>query len=156
MNKTLATSLTTGFFLIISISGLMLFLHLFNMQVKTLHEYLGLAFVVAVLFHLFYNWKSMKKYFSKKTFYMSLFLSVVVSLVFVVQSSSKGTNPRNMIIQSILNAPIEKSYSILNIKNAQEKLLKYNIKRNEEKTILDLAKANKTSPFKLISILTEK
>lgn len=155
MNKILATSLTTGLFLIIGISGAMMFLNFFGNYVKSLHEYLGFAFLIAVALHLFYNWKSMKRYFIKRTFYVTLMVTVLVSSVFILQSSQQATNPKKTVLKSVINAPIKKAYDILEITNAKEKLEKENISITNAKSILELAKANNTSPFRIISILTQ-
>jgi len=154
MNKTLATSLTTTLFLVIAISGIMMFFHFYNGQVKELHEILGLVFVGAVTFHVFYNFKSMKNYFTKRVFISTLLLAVIVSSGFIIQSSTKGQSPKGKIIQSVLKAPLNQSFALLNITNGKEKLEKENLKYIETSSIEELAKLNKTSPFEIISILT--
>lgn len=154
MNKTLATSLTTSLFLVIAISGIMMFFHLFSGQVKELHEIFGLVFVGAVVFHVFFNFKNMQKYFTKRVFISVSLLTIIVSSAFIIQSFSKGDNPKGMIIQSVLKAPLEQSFAVLSIKDAKEKLEKNNLKFEETQNIQDLAKLNKTSPFEIISILT--
>ena len=154
MNKTLATSLTTTLFLVIAISGIMMFFHFYKGQVKELHEILGLVFVGAVVFHVFFNFKSMQKYFTKRVFISVCFLTIIVSSAFIIQSSTKSENPKGKIIQSVLKAPLEQSFSILSIINAKEKLEKKSLKFEETKNIEELAKLNKTNPFEIISILT--
>ena len=158
MNKILATSLTTALFLVIGISGVMMFFHFFDSNVKYLHEILGLAFIAAVLFHLFYNWKSMKSYFSKKTFFISLVLTAMISFGFIFQSAQEGENPKRILINSVLTSPIEKSFSILNIEyaNAIKKLKNKSIFISEESTIETIANENQISPFEIISIITKK
>lgn len=156
MNRTIATSLTTAVFLIISISGTMMFFHFFDSSVKSLHEFLGLAFVVTVIFHLFYNWKSMKTYFKKKTFISALSLGLIVTTIFILNSSNQKVNPKRNIISSVLNAPLEQSYKILNIKNPKERLKEAGIEVFEETSITQIAKANGKNPFELVNILTSK
>ncbi len=155
MNRTLATSLTTTMFLVIGISGVMLFFHFFSNEVKSLHEYLGLVFVAAVFFHVFYNFKAMKNYFTKRVFISTLLLTVVVSSGFIIQSATAGgDNPKGKIIGSVLKAPLEQSFAVLGITNAKEKLENENLKFEESQNIEELAKLNKTSPFDLVTILT--
>ena len=154
MNKTLATSLTTTMFLVIGISGIMLFFHFFSNEVKSLHEYLGLVFVGAVFFHVFYNFKAMKNYFTKRVFISTLVLTVIISSGFIIQSSTKGENPKGKIIKSVLKAPLQNSFAVLNITNAKEKLEKENLKYAETSNIEELAKLNKISPFDMVTILT--
>lgn len=155
MNKTIATSFTTLLFLVVGISGIMMYFHFFSGQVKDLHEILGLAFVVAVLFHVFYNFKSMKTYFTKKIFIGLAILVLILSNIFILQSLNKGDSPKGFIIQSLLKAPLNDSYRILGIQNPKEKLIKENFHITDASSLDELAKLNTTSPFKLISILTK-
>ncbi|WP_428026775.1 DUF4405 domain-containing protein [Arcobacter sp.] len=154
MNRTLATSLTTTIFLVIGISGIMMFFHFFSNEVKSLHEYLGLVFVGAVFLHVFYNFKAMKNYFTKRVFIGTLLFTVILSGGFILQSSTEKDNPKGKIIQSVLKAPLENSFLILNITNAKEKLEKENLIYVETANIEELAKLNKISPFEIVNILT--
>ena len=156
MNRTIATSFTTLLFLVVGISGVLMFFHLFSSQVKDLHEILGLAFIAAVLLHVFYNFKSMKTYFSKKVFIGIAILALLVSNVFILQSLNQGESPKSLVIQSLLKAPLNDSYRILNIENPKEKLIKENLQITEASSLEELAKLNKTNPFKIISILTKE
>jgi len=155
MNKTIATSFTATLFLVIGISGVMMFFHFYDNQVKSLHEYLGLAFIVAVLLHIFYNWKSMKNYFSKKSFIIIAVTTLLVSNVFILQSLNQKQSPKGKIIKSVLQAPLKDSYTILNIINAKEKLEKEGFEVVEASTLQELAKLNGKNPFEIISILTK-
>lgn len=156
--KDIATSFTSLTFLVIAISGVMMFFHFNDMMVKELHEILGLVFVIATFLHLIVNWKSMKNYFSKKIFLSISLVVAVVSGIFVIQSVDKGDNPKILTIQKILKAPVVDSFKILNgsYENAIVKLKNQNIKNLDSKNISDIAKANKTSPFRIISIITTK
>lgn len=155
MNKTIATSFTTGLFLVIGLSGIMMFFHFFDSNVKGLHEILGLAFVVAVLCHLYYNWKLMKKYFTKKTFFASLIFTTIISIGFIIQSSQEGLNGKWVLVNGAMNAPTEKLYALLDIKNAEEKLRQMNFPVTKANSIQELAKLNSANPWELIKILSE-
>ncbi len=153
MNRTIATSLTTLLFLVVGISGIMMYFHFFTRQVKDLHEILGLVFVVAVILHVFYNFKSMKTYFTKKVFIGLAILTLVVSNVFILQSLNQKDDPKRLIIQSLLKAPLNDSYRILGVENAKEKLIKEDFQITDASSLEELAKLNTVSPFKMISIL---
>jgi len=158
MNRTLATSLTATLFLVIGLSGVMMYFHFFNSYVKNLHEILGLAFVVAVIFHVFYNFKSMQKYFTKKIFLIICLLTVIVSTAFIIQSASKGENPKSILIQKVLKAPIKDSILLLtgNYENAIIKLEKNGIKISDGKSIEEVAKSSGINPFKIVNMITAK
>jgi len=156
--RDIATSFTTITFLVIAVSGVMMFFHFNDMLVKDLHEILGLVFVFVAFLHVIMNWKSMKKYFSKKIFLSASILIIAISSLFIIQSSDKGDNPKMVTIQKVLNAPISDSFKLLNgnYENAIKKLELRNIHIVDNKTIESLAKANQTSPFRIISIITSK
>lgn len=158
IKRDIATSFTTLMFLVISISGVMMFFHFFDMQVKQLHEILGLVFVGTGLFHVLVNWKSMKNYFSKKIFLMAVIATVIVTSGFVLNSLNQGGNPKILVLQSVLNAPLKSSLNILNIKydDGIKKLESNDIKIANSKTIREIAQTNKTSPFRVILIMTSK
>jgi len=155
--RDLATSLTTFLFLVIAISGIMMFFHLFDKYVKELHEILGLAFVTVVLFHVFYNFQSMKSYFFKKVFLLSALSVLVVSLGFVL-NTPEAQHPKHIMIKSMFNAPIESSANILeqDILSVKQKLKLKGISIDNASTIKSIADANKMSPFEIVDIIVKK
>lgn len=99
----------------------------------------------------------MKSYFSKKVFLYSGIIISAVALTFILTSKT-GENPKTTLINSVLNAPLENSFVIFSESSqiAKEKLEKAGLKIDNAKSINELAKLNKTSPFKVVSILSEK
>lgn len=156
--RDVATSLTTIVFFIVGLSGVMLYFKLFDSQVKELHEILGLAFVVAAVLHVFVNWKAMKNYFSKKIFISFVIVLALISGVFISNNLSAGENPKGLVLKSMIEAPINSSLQVLNVDydKAMNKLKNGNITNVDGNSILAIAKANKTSPFKIIAIITSK
>ena len=156
--RDIATSFTTTTFLVIGISGVMMFFHFFDSSVKELHEILGLAFVVAAVLHVIMNWKSMKNYFSKKIFISAVIIVAVISGIFISVNSSKAENPKKLLMQKVLDASIIDSFKLLNgnYLEATKKLESQNIRILDNDSINAIAKANETSPFKIISIIVGK
>ncbi|WP_072680951.1 DUF4405 domain-containing protein [Arcobacter sp. LA11] len=156
--REIATSFTTLTFLVIAISGVMMFFHISGMQVKALHNILGLVFVVAGIFHVIVNWKSMKNYFSKKVFISATIAISIVSAALIYASSNQGENPKMLIMQGMINTPVKNSFQVLNVKyeDAIKKLESKNIRVLDSKSINDIAKANQTSPYKIVKIITSK
>ncbi|WP_419769525.1 MAG: DUF4405 domain-containing protein [Candidatus Marinarcus sp.] len=156
--KSVATSFTATTFFVIGTTGVMLYLHFFDKNVKELHEILGLVFVAVTLFHIFYNWKSMKNYFSKKVFLLSVLLIGSISSIFIFNSLGQKENPKVLIINSVLNAPLQDALTLLNLnyETAKVKLATQSINIDNAHSILELAKSNSMSPFKIIGILNAK
>lgn len=147
--RDIATSLTTFVFLVVGITGILMYLHLFDKYTKDLHEILGLAFVAVVIFHIIFNFKSMKQYFSKKIFFLSALIVLAISSVFIINSaSSKEINPKRVAIETLLNGNLEQ---VLVLFNKDTDLLKI-----EGNSLKELSKNNQTSPFEIIEILSKK
>lgn len=149
-----ATSLTAVTFLLIAVSGVMMYFHLFDNYVKEMHELVGLLFVGAVVLHLIANWGAMKNYFSKGVFRVMTAAIVVVAIGFVA-TAERGENPKGQIIEAVLKSPIEQSFPLLgnDVAVGIEKLAKAGIQINQFKTIEEIAKANHISPFEIVGIL---
>lgn len=153
--RDIATSLTSVIFLVIGTTGVMMYFHILDSYTKDMHEILGLAFVVVVLFHIFFNWKSMKNYFSKNIFLSSVLIIFIVAVGFISTSSNSGINPKKAIIGAVLKLPLEDAINILgaDLESVELKFKEYNIKFDEESSIRQLAKKNKTSPFRIVKII---
>lgn len=157
LKRDLATSLTTFTFLVIAVSGVMMFFHFFDQYVENLHEIVGLFFVAVVLFHVFYNFKSMKNYFTKKVFGFSALSIAIVSLAFVL-SVEDGPDTKKVMIMSMFNTPIENSLKVLekDFLEVKDRFQSKGITINDGATIGSIADANKISPFEVIGIIIQK
>lgn len=155
--RELATSFTTFLFLIISITGILMFFHLFDKYTKSMHEILGLVFVAVVILHVLFNWKSMKNYFTNKIFHSAAIITSIVALGFIL-STSDQPNPKRVVFNSLFNKPIEKTFVLFNddYKTVKETLKKAGLKIEEGNSIKQIAKQNKVSPFKIVSLLTKE
>ena len=157
LQKNLATSLTALAFLVIAVSGMMMYFHLFNKLVEDLHEIIGLFFIVVVLFHVFYNFKSMKAHFKTKAFWFSAILLTSVSLLFIL-NTKEGNNPKQAIVMAVLNAPLETSLQVLDkeLKSVRDRLKSEGIIIMKNDSIESLAKQYKVSPFHIVKIINQK
>lgn len=156
--RDMATSLTSILFLVIAITGIMMFFHILDTYTKKMHEILGLCFVLASLVHLFANWNAMKKYFRKLVFVSSIFIVSIVSFGFIVTSSSETSSPKGALLQSMLTSPLELSAPILDF-NAELLLLKLKddgIFGEQTQSIATIAKNNGISSMKLTALILTK
>lgn len=157
--KEISTSLTTLIFVVIALTGVMMFFHLFNGYTKKLHELIGLGFVVVAVLHVVSNWTLMKKYFTKKIFIVSFLVVAVFSgVVSYTSHDSSKTNQKmamKQIVQSTFTSPIEKTLAFYGIKieNAKKELQANNIKIENFTTINQVAKTNGVSPYTIFDII---
>lgn len=153
--KNIATSYTSIIFLVIGITGVMMYFHLNSKLVKELHEVLGLVFVIAALLHVLMNWKSMRSYFKKRIFITAFLIISIISTIFISQSINKGDSPKAILIDKVLNASLNDSFKLINgdYENAVKKLQLKNIEIFEAKNINEIAKEYGISPFKIVKII---
>jgi uncharacterized membrane protein len=156
LKRDIATSFTVFLFLVMGITGVFMYFHILDNYTKQMHEILGLVFVLVIFFHVFFNWKAMKSYFSKKVFFTSGIITALIALFFILNAKT-GENPKAILINKTLSAPIETSFLIFSksIESANEKLQKAGIKVENANSLNELAKLNKTSPFEIITILSQ-
>jgi len=156
--KTIATSYTAVVFLVIAISGLMLYFKIFDDAVGKLHEDIGLVFATVALLHVVGNWNAMKNYFDKKIFLSAVAIITLISGVYIYQelSGEKKEHPGKAVTGKVLNASLEDiSVPVFQIEyeKAIISLEKKGIKVEDEITIKEIANSNDTSAFRVLGIL---
>ena len=152
-----ATSLTALMFLVIGITGVMMYFHILDKYTKQMHEILGLVFVAAVLAHVFVHFRSMKQYFSKKIFLSISAITLIVASAFIL-NAPEGKSSKAVLVEGVFNSNIEKSFVLFadNADLAKARLEQEGLKTQGLETIDQIAKENKTSPFRIISIISAK
>ena len=156
--RTLATSLTSVVFAIVGATGVLMYFHWFTSYVKSLHEILGLAFVVVVVFHVFFNWASMRNYFTNKVFLASVIVVSLFAVSFIVKNSSnsKGGDPRQAVVMAVIKAPLDDSLKLLGVERitAMESLSQKGFDIDGVESIDEIATFNSKSPFEVLGALS--
>lgn len=102
-----ATPLTIGAFLLISVTGVLMFFHLNTTLGKVAHEWLGWFLLIGVGAHLLLNWRALTTYFKRPAANAIMGAFVVVLLAsFVPLSGTSGELPVREIIGRLNEAPI--------------------------------------------------
>ena len=103
-----ATPLTVGSFLILAVTGTLMFFHAETGLNKTVHEWIGLLMLAAVGTHVAVNWRAMQGYFRRP-----VALSIigggafVLALSFLPAGADDGS-PVQMVMQAVTGAPVER------------------------------------------------
>lgn len=111
-----ATPLTIGTFLIISITGILMFFHASTGLNKVVHEWVGLIMVIAVILHIVLNWRAMTGYFKRPVALTLVGASVVIlGLSFMsLGSGEEGAGRPDMVaVQLVTSAPLEELAMLL-------------------------------------------
>ncbi|WP_181703596.1 DUF4405 domain-containing protein [Chthonobacter albigriseus] len=111
-----ATPFTTGLFLVSTISGLALFLHIGTSYFHEMHEILSLVLIVPFAFHLWRNWPALVGYFKRGTIWVPLALSLAVAVPFALEGAgATGGNPAQRLIGSVQKAPLSEVAAIVDV-----------------------------------------
>jgi hypothetical protein len=157
INLQFATSATALLFLVIGTSGVMMYFHFYDKYVKEMHEVLGLVFVGAVLLHVTAHKNNLKGYV-KKPFFQFLSVILLITAVLFVADVKDGPNPKKVIINSVLDTPLQNSIAVFQAdrQNVEKKLAEQGFKVDFSKSIRELAKEKETSPYKVVNLITQK
>lgn len=101
-----ATPLTVGSFLIMGVTGVLMFFHLESMLNKVIHEWAGWAMVVGVGAHLALNWRAFITYFKRPLAKGIMAVSALLLAVSFIPTG-QGGNPMKMAVDKMQDAPIE-------------------------------------------------
>jgi Domain of unknown function (DUF4405) len=106
--RTWATPLTAGLFIIMAITGGLMFFHLDTGLNKAAHEWLGWGMLAAVVAHLGLHWRSLQRQLTLSRpaqFTLALSLLVLAGSFFGGQRA-EGASPPGLAIQAIARAPL--------------------------------------------------
>ncbi|RYE58056.1 MAG: DUF4405 domain-containing protein, partial [Sphingobacteriales bacterium] len=147
LNRNYITPFISLVFLVVGISGLLMFFHLFDGYTEVVHEVLGVFFIVCAIFHIILNWKPMKVHLKKGVFLPALFSVLTVSVLLII---SERLQPPvdTIIIGRIVKAPVIDAFKALGINydSAAEKLQRNGISIEKATTLEEIWIMNNADP----------
>jgi Na+/melibiose symporter-like transporter len=156
LSRSFITPLITIIFLVVALSGLLMFFHVFDGYTEVVHEILGLFFVVFSVLHVILNWKAFKIYFKKRVFILSTIVVAVISILLVIQQLN---SPKfdTILIERITDAPIEDVLKVLQVDSivVVKRLEANGISYIEGASMEEIRINNKVSPKKLFDLIIE-
>ncbi len=87
MIKRYATVATIATSLIVATTGVLLFYHIGDRYLRSAHEWLGMAFVIATIFHLVRHSKTFPKLMGEARTQVAIVLAIAVTALFIVSAS---------------------------------------------------------------------
>ncbi|WP_088281091.1 DUF4405 domain-containing protein [Ideonella sp. A 288] len=103
-----ATPVTVGVFVVMAVTGLLMFFHLDMGLNKAAHEWLGWLMVAAVAAHGWANWPSLRRHITaSRRAQLVLGVSTVALAASFVVSGSDGPSPPLLAMQAIGRAPLK-------------------------------------------------
>lgn len=155
-NRNYVTPFISLLFVVVGLSGLLLFFHLFEGYTEVVHEVLGLFFTISAVFHILLNWKALKIHFKKAVFLPALFGVIMITSLLVVME--RLYPPVDLqIMNRIIKAPVRDAFQALNInyEEANIKLKAKGIAIQNAQSLEDLWKMNNADAEVIIDLLLE-
>lgn len=111
MNKTVlrswATPLAISTFIILAVTGILMFFKIETGLIKPFHEWLSWALVTGVVLHTIANWKAFAGYFSRKPALVIISAGLIATLFSVFSPASEEGNPRMNMAKAIMSSKLE-------------------------------------------------
>ena len=104
--KRYATHLTATLSFVVGVSGTMMFFHLFKGKVQAMHEWFGMAFLLAFLAHMLRNRRPFLALFSHTRIQAFLGIATLSALAFLLLAPPERINPSKSLASTLLRAPL--------------------------------------------------
>lgn len=154
-----ATPMTIGAFMLMSITGILMFFHIEVGLIKVAHEWLSWLMVIAVGLHVTLNWKIFSRYFSQKpaVAIIGLFAVLMVASMLIPVDERRGPGGRGgpmAATQVLMNAPLDKLAGVTGntLEDLQTKLQQQGLTVGATATSLgDVARQNAKNPVEVLN-----
>ena len=154
LNRKYITPLIALVFIVVALTGILMFFHVFDGYTEVVHEFLGISFVGCAIFHVIANWPSLKTHFGKNVFIPA---AIIVSALSITIVTLERINvPIDIVlIEKMAAAPIADSFKVLKVDYADASLAleKNGIVIGNAKTLKDIWVNNNVSPEDVIDTI---
>lgn len=154
VSRPLATGMTIATFFIVGITGVLLFFHIDFGGIEHVHEWVGIAMIIACMLHIIVNFTSFKKFFYGKSL-MIILASFALSVVAVLMMSE---NPKQELFERFKSAKL--NHTIEYLETNKEKfavfLAQKGITTTKDTTLNDLLHYHQIDTLELLHALLAK
>ncbi|ARU50096.1 DUF4405 domain-containing protein [Sulfurospirillum diekertiae] len=157
--RNILSALLTVMFVVVSITGIMMYFKIRMLSSEALHIWLGFAFVAISCVHLLKNWNGFITYFKKRSTLVSIFFGFFVITAIIIapllNPQEKGINPKSKIIGTMMNAPLSKVAAFVDLDEAMmvKVLADKQIIASSKQSVSEIAKANDKTNDDILNIV---
>ncbi len=152
--RTWSTPLIMGCALVVASSGVMLFYHLGEGLIKSMHEWLGLLFAFAIVLHVLNHLTPVSRYL--KNTQALVVIALVLSLAggWIAVNGSTEEHPAKRLLAKVESAPLA---AVAPLQNETAGDLIARLRKagftveDEQQSLVDVAQQNSSSPLAIIS-----
>jgi hypothetical protein len=156
LNRNYVTPFISLIFLVLGISGMLMFFHLFDGYTEVAHEFFGLFFFICAIFHIILNWKALKIHFKRGVFIPAALALAVISILFIVEQQS-SPKVDTILLERISKAPIDDAFKALQVDSlkAVTRLKANGISIEGAETLEDIWTNNETNIMEVFDLITD-
>ncbi len=114
-----ATPLTVGSFLVMGVTGTLMFFHLDSGLNKTVHEWAGWAMLLGVGAHLAINWRAFMGYFKRPVALGVMGAGALALAISFVPLGQGSGSPVPLVMGALFDAPIEQVIALGRMSEAE-------------------------------------
>jgi|SRR5690606_16091500 len=156
LNRNYVTPFISLIFLVVGVSGMLMFFHLLDGYTEVVHEIFGLFFFICAIFHILLNWKPLKIHFKKGVFLPASLALAILSIVFIVEQQY-SPKVDTIILERLAKAPIADAFRALQVDSlaAVKRLEAKGISIDAGDTLEDLWTNNETNIMEVFDLITD-
>jgi hypothetical protein len=154
LNRKYITPFIALIFIVVGVTGTLMFFHIFDGYTEVVHEFLGISFVGCAVFHIMINWPGLKTHFGKNVFIPAAIVVAVFSTGIIVMERM-NVPIDTVIINKLTKAPLYDSLKVLgvNYDKAALALTEHGLSLKGANTLEDIWIKNNVSPEDVIDII---
>ncbi|MEI8032046.1 MAG: DUF4405 domain-containing protein [Chlorobiaceae bacterium] len=154
--KSWATPLATGTFIILAVTGILMFFKVEAGFIGPVHEWLSWGLTAGVILHIAANWKSFAAYFSRKPALAIIGTGLLITAISIFAPAEKEANPRMNVLRAVESSSLE-TVALVAGQNSTaliEKLTSKGISvEKPAMTIKEIAKTNSKEGKEVLAII---
>lgn len=157
--KRFISIILTGVFLVVSISGVLMFFMVESFSMNQVHAWVGMGFVIIGIYHLIKNFSPFKNYMKYTSSSILLVFILGGSLFYIKPLDDNLVSPKKEMMKAIFTQSISTVCTFFNkdvdqvIKHLKQKGV---IVKDEKQTLMQIAKENNKEIKKLFFMFFEK
>jgi hypothetical protein len=157
--RNILSALLTVVFVVVSVTGVLMYFKIRMFSVQSLHIWLGFAFALVGCLHLFKNWRGFISYFKKRSTFLSVAFALFVTATFIIlpliNPQEKRISPKNQLFSAMLNAPLSKVAAFVDLDEEMmvKALADHQILASHKQSVSEIAKANEKSNDEILNIV---
>lgn len=159
IRKRVVSTILMSIFIILSLSGILMFLGTSSEKINLLHAYIGIFFILIAIFHIFKNFSSIKNYMEIRSLNIIVLFILALSIFYTIPSENEISSPRKEIMKALFNQPLLKVTQFFkkDINIVKNNFISHGLRVEDEKQSLSqIAKKNNKDIKAMYFIFFEK